>query len=318
MIKTELNTFFGMLCSVGMFLFGMNIIGEGLTKACGEKMKNILSALTKNNLTGVFTGFAVTAAIQSSCATTVMVVNFIDGGLLTLSQSVGIIMGANIGTTVTSLLLAVNFSAFAPIAVLAGALIKLFFKSEKLNNIGLAVCGFGLIFVSMGSLESYLELLRQNGNFDLMMFSSASHFKLIFIGFIITALLQSSSATVGLLQSAALSSIIGLNSAVYILFGQNIGAVVPTLFSCIKANSEAKKAAVVHLLFNMIGTGIFILISEFTPYISLLERIDDKSLAVSVAHMIFNVGSTLMLLPFSKVIAAASEKIVDMHPRIVR
>lgn len=301
-----------------MFLFGINIIGEGLTKACGEKMKGILSKLTKNNLTGVFTGFALTAVIQSSCATTVMVVSFIDAGLLTLSQSVGVIMGANIGTTVTSLLLAVNISAFAPIAVLIGALLRLFFKNETVSNIGLSVCGFGLIFVSMGSLESYLELLKQNGTFNCAFFSSTSHFVLIFIGFIITALLQSSSATVGLLQSAAVSKIIGLNSAVYILFGQNIGAVVPTLFSCIKANSEAKKAAVVHLLFNVIGTGAFIFISSFTPYVSVLDKIQDKSLAVSVAHMIFNVGSTAMLLPFSKLIAKTAERIVDTRPKVVK
>lgn len=301
-----------------MFLFGMNIIGEGMTKACGEKMKGILSKLTKNNLTGVFTGFALTAAVQSSCATTVMVVSFIDAGFLTLSQSVGIIMGANIGTTVTSLLLAVNISAFAPIAVLIGALLKLFFKNERINNIGLAICGFGLIFVSMGSLESYLEILKQSGAFDSAIFSSPSQIKLIFFGFIVTALLQSSSATVGLLQSAAVSGVISLSSAVYILFGQNIGAVVPTLFSSIKANSQAKKAAALHLLFNVIGTGFFVLISNITPYISLLDKVDNKSLAVSVAHMIFNVGSTAILLPFSKQIANAAEKIVDLKPKVIK
>lgn len=314
----DINTILGILCNVGIFLFGMSIIGEGMTDACGEKMKNILSVLTKNKILSVFTGFAVTAVIQSSCATTVMVVNFIDSGLLTLSQSVGIIMGANIGTTVTSLLLSVNFSAVAPVAVFIGALIRMFSKNKQAKSIALAICGFGLIFVSMGSLETYLFELSKNESFDNFLFSSTSHIKLIFIGFIITALLQSSSATVGLLQSAASSGLIGVSSAIYILFGQNIGAVMPTLFSGARCNKEAKKAAVVHLLFNVLGTGIFILISLFTPYVSFIDKIEDKSLAISVAHMIFNVGSTLILLPFSDSIAKSADRIVERRIRVIK
>ncbi|MGN1418071.1 MAG: Na/Pi cotransporter family protein [Acutalibacteraceae bacterium] len=314
----NLQNFAGILCAVGMFLFGIDIMGDGLSSACGEKMKNILSSCTKNRLTGVMTGFAVTAVIQSSCAATVMAVSFIDCGLLTLSQSVGIIMGANIGTTVTSLLLSGSFSAAAPLAVFLGTVMKLFFKNEKVKNIGLVLCGFGLLFVAMSSMSEYLSFFKDSGKADEFLQAAAGPFKNILIGFVITAVMQSSSATVGVLQSAAASGLVSIESCVYILFGQNIGAVVPTLLSCVKAKDEAKKAAVIHLLFNVLGTAVFFFIAKLTPYISFLESIENKKLAVSAAHIIFNVVSTMILFPFGETLVKISDKIVSFRPKIVK
>ncbi|MCM1363674.1 MAG: Na/Pi symporter [Faecalibacterium sp.] len=312
-----LHNIFGLLCSIGMFLFGIDIMSEGLRSACGTKMKNLLSLCTKNRFLGVLTGFAVTTAIQSSSATTVMAVSFIDSGLMTLAQSVGIIMGANIGTTVTSLLIAVNFSSIAPIAVFIGTAIKMFAKKEKTKSVGIVLVGFGLLFVAISSMDSFMSFFKDNGTADSLMTACSGKFKSIIIGFVITAIMQSSSATVGILQSVAGSGLISCEAAVYILFGQNIGAVIPTLLSSVNANKEAKKAAVVHLLFNVFGTAIFILISLLFPYIDILEKISDGSLMVSLAHIIFNVVSTVILFPAGNILAKTADKIVTNRLRIV-
>lgn len=304
----NLSVLAGVLCAVGMFLFGIDVMGDGLQKVCGEKMKKILSACTKNRFLGVLTGLAVTGVIQSSSATTVMTVSFIDCGIMTLSQAVGIIMGANIGTTVTSLLIAVNFSAAAPLAVFAGTAMKMFSKKDKVQNAGLIIAGFGLLFVAMSSMSEYLSFFKDSGNADAFVSASSGRIKSILIGFVITAIMQSSSATVGVLQSAAASGLVSTRNAVYILFGQNIGAVIPTLLSTVKTNHEARKAAIVHLLFNIFGTIIFILICEVTPYISMLETIENGSVRISAAHIIFNIVSTIILFPFGDLLAKAADK----------
>lgn len=290
--------FCGVLCAVGMFLFGIDIMGDGLQRVCGEKMKSILSLCTKSKLRGMLTGLGVTGIIQSSSATTIMAVSFINSGIMTLSQAVGIIMGANIGTTVTSLLIAVNFSTVAPLLVFLGTALKLFSKKEKTQSIGLAVTGFGLLFVAMSNMTEYLSFFGESERASDMINMCNGRIISIIIGFVITAIMQSSSATVGLLQSACRSGLVTTRNAVYILFGQNIGAVVPTLLSTVKTNREAKRAAFVHLWFNIIGSGIFMVISELTPYLNILGKIEDGSFRVSVAHIIFNCVSTIILLPF--------------------
>lgn len=306
----SIHTLAGVLCAVGMFLFGIDIMGDGLKKACGEKMKNILSACTKNRLTGVLTGFAVTGILQSSCAVTVMAVSFVDCGLMSFSQAVGIIMGANIGTTVTSLLLAFNFSAIAPICVFAGTVLKLFCKKEKLQNIGLVFAGFGLLFVAMSNMNEYMLFFKRSEAAQSFLLHSSGRLSCLLFGFAITAIMQSSSATVGVLQSAAASGLLTTKSALYILFGQNIGAVVPTLFSSVKAGRQAKKAAVMHFLFNVFGTVIFILITEALPYVRLLEAIENGSMRVSVSHIVFNCVSTAVLLPLAPQMEKCAELMV--------
>lgn len=303
-----IKLFSGILCAVGMFLFGIDIMSEGLNKTCGEKMKSILAACTKSRLRGMLTGLGVTGIIQSSSATTIMAVSFINSGAMTLGQAVGIIMGANIGTTVTSLLIAVNFSAIAPILVFLGTALKLFSKKERVQNIGLAITGFGLLFVAMSNMTEYLSFFKESDKAAVLINMCDGRIKSIIIGFIITAIMQSSSATVGVLQSACRSDLVSTKNALYILFGQNIGAVVPTLLSTVKTSREAKKAAFVHLWFNIIGSLIFMLICELTPYLRLLESIEDGSLRISTAHIIFNTVSTVILMPFGDKLASLSEK----------
>lgn len=304
----DLKLISGVLCAVGMFLFGIDIMSDGLQRFCGEKMKSILSMCTKNRLLSVLTGFAVTGAIQSSSATTIMAVSFINSNILNLSQAVGIIMGANIGTTVTSLLIAFNFSAIAPVIVFLGTALKLFSKKEKLQNAGLALTGFGLLFVAMSNMTQYLSFFKDTPYANELINMCDKRIISVIIGFIITAVMQSSSATVGVLQTAAKSGLVSTKMAVYILFGQNIGAVVPTLLSTVKTNREAKKAGLLHLWFNIIGSVIFTFICELTPYISLLDKIEDGSFRVSVSHIIFNTLSTAILLPFSDSLAKLSDK----------
>lgn len=302
----------GILCAVGMFLFGIDIMGDGLQKACGEKMKSLLALCTKSRIRSMLTGLTVTGIIQSSSATTIMAVSFINSGIMTLSQAVGIIMGANIGTTVTSLLLAVNFSAVAPLLVFLGTALKLFSKKEKLQLMGLSVTGFGLLFVAMSNMTEYLSFFKESEKAAELMNMCDGRIISILTGFIITAIMQSSSATVGVLQSACRSGLVSTKNAVYILFGQNIGAVVPTLLSTVKTSREAKRAALVHLWFNIIGSIIFIFICELTPYILLLDKIPDGSYRVSAAHIIFNITSTVILMPFGERLALLASKTEDL------
>ena len=295
----DLKLLSGVICAVGMFLFGIDIMGDGLRKVCGEKMKNVLSVCTKSRLRSVLTGLLVTGTIQSSSATTIMTVSFINSGIMTLSEAVGIIMGANIGTTVTSLLIAFNFSAVAPIFVILGTALKLFSKKEKTQNIGLTVAGFGLLFVAMSSITEYLSFFKDSGMADGFILSSTTRLKSLIIGIVMTAVMQSSSATVGVLQGACLSGMVSTKNAIYILLGQNIGAVAPTLLSSVKTNIQAKSAAMVHFWFNSIGSIVFVFIIELTPYVHFLNTIENGSFRVSFAHIFFNTASTIMLYPFA-------------------
>jgi len=240
-----------------------------------------------------------------------MAVSFIDAGLMTLSQAVGVIMGANIGTTVTSLLIAVNFSAVAPLAVFIGTMMKMFSKNQKIQASGTVLVGFGLIFVAISSMNTFMSFFKNNGYADSLVAACSGKLKSILIGFVITAVMQSSSATVGILQSAAVGGLVSTESAIYILFGQNIGAVIPTLLSSVKADKQAKKAAVVHLLFNVFGTVFFIVLSSVFPYITMLEKIDGAAMRISASHIIFNIVSTVLLFPFGDYLTKFADKIVD-------
>ncbi len=304
--------FINLLCGVGLFLYGVNLMGEHSQSAFGERLKNLLSVMTKNRLSGVLTGFAVTGVIQSSCATTVMTVSFVNAGLMTLSQAIGIVMGANIGTTVTSLIIAFNFSSLAPFTIVLGTAVILAAKKEKTKHIGSVVVGFGLLFLGMNTMTSSFSYLRDNEAFLSLIGMARGKLPCIAAGFIITAIMQSSSATVGILQALCMSGLIGIENAVYIIFGQNIGAVVPTVISALGANKNAKAVAGVHLLFNIIGTGAFLLIGEFLPLHKLLTGFGNASRQVSAMHIIFNVVSTVLLLPFGDMLEKAVRKILNV------
>lgn len=286
-------------------------MGDGLELAAGNRMKNLLEVITKNRLLAVFVGFTVTALIQSSSATTVMVVGFVNAGLMTLTQAVGIIMGANIGTTITSVLIAIDFSSVAPVCIFIGAVMMIFFKKKTVKNTGTIIAGFGLLFLGMNTMSSAMAPLKDSPEFQGFITRINNPFMGILIGVVMTAIMQSSSATIGILQALALQGVVPFGFSIFVLFGQNIGTVVTTFISTAGAKTNAKRAAMIHLLFNVIGTVIFIIITFTTPYMSWIEAISDNaSVQISAAHIIFNVVSTIILFPFSKLLVKASCKLV--------
>ena len=298
-----------LLCGIGLFLFGMTLMSESTTKAFGDKLRGTLSTLTKNKISGVLTGLGVTGIIQSSCATTVTAVSFVSAGILSLSGAVGIVMGANIGTTVTSLIIAFNFSDIAPIAVFIGTVLKMFSNRYKLQSLGMITVGFGLLFIGLNTMSEAFESLKDNAAFLSFIGRTDGKLQGVLTGFIMTAIMQSSSATVGILQALSMQDIIPLQTALYIILGQNIGAVIPVIMSSLGTSKTAKQVGVIHLLFNLIGTGIFLLLMEFVPFCELLSFTKNDSMRLSLFHIIFNVASTFMLLPVSDLLIKISEKL---------
>lgn len=300
-----------LLCGIGMFLVGMSLMSDYTTLTFGDKLKGILSRLAGNKISGVFTGLAVTGVIQSSCAATVTAVSFVDAGLLSLGGAAGIVMGANIGTTVTSLIIAFNFSSVAPLAIFIGAFMKLLCKNEKLKNAGIILCGFGILFVGLNTMASAFEALKDNHTFLSFIASSKGKLQGVLAGFIMTAVMQSSSATVGILQALSMQGLIGADSAFYIILGQNIGAVIPVIVSSVGVNKTAKQVGIIHLLFNLIGSAVFIVLMEFLPFAELFSFTDSDSMKISLFHIAFNTVSTIILLPFSDFLINLSERIVS-------
>lgn len=295
-----------LLCGIGLFLSGIFLMGEHTEKAFGEKLQHTLGVLTKNRFTGMLTGFAVTGLIQSSSATTVMTVSFVSAGIMSLSQAVGIVMGANIGTTVTSLLIAFNFSAVAPIAIFLGATIFIFAKKDKTRHLCFLITGFGLLFLGMNTMSMSFIHLKNNPVFLAFVSACKGKFYCILTGIIMTAVLQSSSATVGILQALCLAGTVDCESALYIIFGQNIGAVVPTMLSAAGASKQAKQVSIIHLLFNVIGTIFFFILFELIPFPDFIKQTGNGSMQVSFMHIAFNVLSTVLLLPFGDLLIKLS------------
>ena len=296
---------------LGLFLFGIRTMGDGLENAAGAKLKRMLEVLTGNRFLAVLVGFVVTAIIQSSTATTVMVVGFVNAGMMSLAQAVGVIMGANIGTTVTSLLIALNFSSVAAAAVLVGVILMLASKKTVVKNLGAIFTGFGLLFLGIDMMSDSMAPLRDSAGFmNFIVTVSESPLRPLFgiiLGIVMTAVLQSSSASVGVLQTLAMQGLVPLKFSVFVLFGQNIGTCLTALFSTVGAKKNSKRAAVIHLLFNVIGTGIFILIALFTPYVEWIEKLSPDPMAqIAISHIVFNIVSTVVMFPFAKVLVKLS------------
>ena len=315
---------------LGLFLFGIRTMGDGLENAAGAKLKRMLEVLTGNRFLAVLVGFVVTAIIQSSTATTVMVVGFVNAGMMTLAQAVGVIMGANIGTTVTSLLIALNFSSVAAASVLVGVILMLASKKTLVKNLGSIFTGFGLLFLGIDLMSDSMAPLRESAGFmNFIVAVSDSPLRPLFgilLGIVMTAVLQSSSASVGVLQTLAMQGLVPLKFSVFVLFGQNIGTCLTALFSTVGAKKNSKRAAVIHLLFNLLGTGMFIFIALLTPYIEWIEKISSDPMAqIAISHIVFNVVSTIVLFPFAKLLVELSCLIVpgkddsesEMHCRFI-
>ena len=297
---------------LALFLYGMQMMSSGLEAAAGNKMKDILEKLTSGKIRGVLVGAGITAVIQSSSATTVMVVGFVSAGLMSLNQAVGIIMGANIGTTITGQLIALDVSALAPLITFAGVVLTVFFKSEKAQHIGGIIAGLGVLFIGMDMMSSAMEPLRDSPTFVNLVSNFDNPVIGILVGAGFTAIIQSSSASVGILQALAMSGVIGLQQAVYVLFGQNIGTCITAVLAAIGTKTEAKRTTIIHLMFNVIGTMIFTLICMATPFATFMESLTPGNVAAQIAnvHTAFNITTTLILLPFAGVMANIATKIL--------
>lgn len=306
------------LGGVGLFLYGIKIMGQGLELAAGSKLKALLDKVTSNKFMAVLVGVLVAALIQSSSATTVMVVGFVNAGLMNLVQATGVIMGANIGTTVTSILIALDLSDIAPLFVFTGAIMLVFAKKKIINHIGEIIAGFGLLFMGMDIMSSAMEPLRNSQIFIDFMTKANNPIVGVLVGLVFTAIIQSSSASIGILQALALKGLVPIEFAVFVLFGQNIGTVVTALLSSAGSKINSKRAAVIHLLFNFFGTIIFLIITILTDkilpfsYYDLLEAIAPGNTVaqISAAHIIFNIVSTVILFPFSNKIVALSCRLI--------
>ena len=296
---------------LGLFLFGMKLMGEGLETVAGSRLKKLLEKITSHPLLGVLVGLVVTGAIQSSSATTVMVVGFLNAGLLKLEQAVYIIMGANIGTTVTSFLIGLNINDLALVALFLGVVLIMFFKKKLAQHIGMVVVGFGILFTGMDMMSGAMEPLKEIAWFRDMMASFSNPVLGILMGALLTAIIQSSSASVGILQALAASGAVNLGGVIYILFGQNIGTCVTALLASIGTNRAGKRAAMIHLLFNVIGTLIFIPVTMFVPYVQWIEALTgDPKMQISYAHIVFNIVVTVLLLPFAKYLVKLATRLV--------
>lgn len=296
---------------LGLFLFGMKMMGESLELVAGSKLRGLLEKLTSNPLLGVLVGVVVTGAIQSSSATTVMVVGFLNAGLLKLDQAVYVIMGANIGTTVTSFLIGLKISYLAPIAIFFGVFMMMVFKKKMVQQTGAVIIGFGLLFTGMDTMSSAMTPLKDVPEFAELMVKFSNPVLGILAGAVLTAVIQSSSASVGIVQAMAASGVVDLGGVIFILFGQNIGTCATALLASIGTNRAGKRAAVIHLLFNVIGTLLFIPVTLLLPYVPFVESLtSDPKMQISVAHIIFNIVSTLVMLPFAQLLVKLASRLV--------
>ncbi len=298
----------GLCGGLGLFLYGMHIMAAGLQKAAGSKLKKVLEILTKNRFIGVIVGALVTAVIQSSSATTVMVVGFVNAGLMNLTQAVGIIMGANIGTTITSWIVSsadfLKTDTLAPIAVFIGAAMILFGKKTKTHQIGEIIIGFGVLFIGISMMTAGVEPLSKLDGFKVAFRECGKNPVLgVLVGAGVTALIQSSSASVGILIALAANGLVTVDAAVYIIMGQNIGTCATALLSSVGASKNAKGAAYIHLLFNVIGSVIFsVLAVIFFKFYPNIGAIAITPLIISVIHSGFNVANTVFMFPFGGIL----------------
>lgn len=309
----------GLLGGLGLFLYGMTIMGNGLQKSAGARLKKTIEILTTNRIVGMLVGAFVTMIIQSSSATTVMVVGFVNAGIMSLIQAAGVIMGANIGTTITAQMVALNLSEIAPAIVGIAVGVWIFSNNKKTTNVAEIFIGFGILFLGMELMKNSMKPLRELESFhDIILSFDANSIKAylaaIFIGFVITAIVQSSSATTGILIAMAFEGLITLDIALPIIFGTNIGTCVTALISSIGANRTAKRAATIHMLFNVMGTLIFIILfRDITVHIAKSLSPDNTARQLANAHTFFNITNTILLLPFANHLVTMANKIIPVR-----
>ena len=308
----EAGDFLGLLGGLALFLYGMQMMSDGLEDAAGNRMKQILEKLTSNRFLGVLVGAGITAVIQSSSATTVMVVGFVNSGMMKLQQAVWIIMGANIGTTITGQLIALDVGMLAPLFAFLGVAMVVFLKIPKARHIGKILAGLGVLFIGMDMMGAAMEPLQDSERFISLMTQFSNPVLGILAGALFTAIIQSSSASVGILQTLAVSGLIGFDSAVFVLFGQNIGTCITAVLASIGTNRSARRTTIIHLMFNIIGTIIFTTLCLTLPIRDWIGGITPDNPAAQIAnmHTTFNIVTTLILLPVGTYMAKLAEKIL--------
>ena len=308
---TTIFMLFGGLC---FFLYGMKMMSEGLEKAAGAKMRSILEFFTKNRFIGMVVGIIFTAIIQSSNATTVMVVSFVNSGLMNLMQASGVILGANIGTTITGQLIAFNLSDIAPLIVIIGVIMIMFCKKQSIKKIGEVILGFGILFMGLSIMSDSMSAVKNSPRILNFLASLTNPFAAILVGFLITAVLQSSSATVGIILLMVSQKLLEFTICPFMILGCNIGSCVSALVASLSGKKDAKRAALIHFLFNVIGSAIFfcILLVAVEPFTNAILYISGGSLARSVAnvHTLMKVLEVAMMFPFMGWIVKLTYKIV--------
>lgn len=292
----------GLMGGLGLFLYGMKLMSDALEKAAGAKMRSILEFFTKTPLRGILVGTFFTAVIQSSSAATVMVVSFVNSGLMNLYQAAGVIMGANIGTTVTSQLISFNLSALAPAIVMAGVIMVMFCKKNKIQRIGEVLLGFGILFMGLTTMSTSMSVLKESPQVVGIMGSLDNHFIALLVGIVVTAVLQSSSATVGIILLLAKQGLLDFRICLFIILGCNIGACVSALLAGLNGKRDAKRASLIHLLFNIIGTVLMYVVFTLAldPVVHFIEGISgmDPGREVANAHTLIKIVEVIVLAPF--------------------
>lgn len=311
------TTFFSLLGGVGLFLYGMTVMSSGLRNACGDNLQTILEKATSNKIMAVFVGFAVTILVQSSSATDIMVIGFVNSGMMNLSQAIGVIMGANIGTTVTAQITAFNISAYAPVILFAGAVMFLFLKKSLVKYIGEFLMGFGMLFVGISIMKSAIAPMSESEGFIHLLSGLDNPFAAVIFGIAFTALLQSSSSSTVIFQTFAMQGLLGYHTAVYLVIGAAIGSVTPNLIASLTTNRNGKRTAILNLLFNVIRAVILIiLINIFPQMLDLIQSLSPDSVARQVAntHTIFAIIAVCLELPITGLIIKFAEKLIPVLP----
>jgi phosphate:Na+ symporter len=312
---------FEFLGGLGIFLYGIKFMGDGLQKSAGDKLRDILDKFTTNPVMGVLAGIIVTVLIQSSSATTVITVGLVSAGFMTLRQAIGVIMGANIGTTVTAFIIGIDVGEYALPIIALGSIMLFFFKNKKVHNVGQIVFGFGALFYGLELMSGGMKPLRGLEAFhDLTVNMSSNPILGVVVGTLFTVIVQSSSATIGILQGLFSENLINLDAALPVLFGDNIGTTITAVLASIGASVAARRAAAVHVLFNLIGTTIFLILLH--PFNLLISALQDTlnlnpEMTIAFAHGTFNATNTLIQLPFVATLAFIVTKLIPGEDSVV-
>lgn len=311
LVNSVLENLFNMLGGLGLFLLGIREMTQSLEKVSDSFIKDTIDKFTKNKYMAAFIGVIITVIVQSSSAVTVIVVGMVEAGLMALNQAAAVIMGANIGTTVTSLIIAINLLSLAPLFIFEGV-VFVFFKNKFLKTLGSILTGFGILFLGMNMMSSAAKPLSNLPIVKEFLISFNNPIIGVLFGVTFTAVVQSSSVSIGMLEALGLAGTISLRNAAFIIYGQNVGTCITALFAAFGTGKVAKRTVAIHFLFNIIGAVMFIGLTLFTPFLQLIEKIFSQNIMfqISSLHILFNVVSTIILLPFTDALIKLAYKIV--------